>query len=141
MADVKPRTRVPVCLVLVVLLGLAVAAGCSTDRGDASAAPPMGVRTVRRVTLHRDVPAAADPTVAADLRDGRLHAVAFASSTAARRTAELYGPLPPGLLVVAMGRRTVLACEETGIRVDAVADEPGIAGLVTAVCRLAAPPA
>ncbi len=105
----------------------------------ASAAPPMGVRTVRRVTLRTDVPAAADPAVAADLRDGRLHAVAFASSTAARRTAELYGPLPPGLLVVAMGRRTVLACDEAGIRVDAVADEPGIAGLVTAVCRLMAP--
>ncbi|ADP84266.1 uroporphyrinogen-III C-methyltransferase [Pseudofrankia inefficax] len=106
----------------------------------ASAAPPMGVRTVRRITLQTDIPAEPDPSVAADLRRGALHAVAFASSTAARRTAELYGPLPPGLLVVAMGRRTVLACEETGIRVDAVANEPGIAGLVTAVCGLVAPP-
>jgi uroporphyrinogen III methyltransferase/synthase len=37
-----------------------------------------------------------------------------------------------------MGRRTVLACEQAGLRVGAVADEPGIAGLVTAVCRLLA---
>lgn len=105
----------------------------------AAAAPPMGVRTVRRIALQTDVPAAPDPAVAADLRRGALHAVAFASSTAARLTAELYGPLPPELLVVAMGRRTVLACEETGIRVDAVADEPGIAGLVSAMCRLVSP--
>jgi uroporphyrinogen III methyltransferase/synthase len=99
----------------------------------------MGVRTVRRITLQTDIPAEPDPAVIADLRRGALHAVAFASSTAARHTAELYGPLPPGLLVVAMGRRTVLACEQTGIRVDAVANEPGIAGLVTAVCSLVTP--
>jgi uroporphyrinogen III methyltransferase/synthase len=103
----------------------------------ATAAPPMGVRTVRRITLQADVPAEPDPAVAADLSRGALHAVAFASSTAARATAELYGPLPDGLLVAAMGRRTVLACEQASIRVDAVAAEPGIAGLVTALCRLA----
>lgn len=106
----------------------------------AAAAPPMGVRTVRRITLQTDIPAQADPMIAHELRRAALHAVAFASSTAARVTAELYGPLPPGLLVAAMGRRTVVACREAGIRVDAVADEPGIAGLVTALCRLAAPP-
>jgi len=102
----------------------------------AAAAPPMGVRTVRRIALQEDVPARPDPVVADDLRRGALHAVAFASSTAARVTAELYGPLPPGLLVAAMGRRTVVACREAGIRVDAVADEPGISGLVTAIVRL-----
>jgi uroporphyrinogen III methyltransferase/synthase len=103
----------------------------------AAAAPPMGVRTVRRITLQTDVVADPDPTIATELRDGAVHAVAFASSTAARATAELYGPLPEGVLIAAMGRRTVLACQESGIRVDAIADEPGIAGLVTAVCRLA----
>lgn len=104
----------------------------------AAAAPPMGVRTVRRVTLQTDIPAERDPAVARDLADGALHAVAFASSTAARVTADLYGPLPEPLLVAAMGRRTVVACQQSGIRVDAIADEPGIAGLVTAVCRLTA---
>ncbi|ONH29871.1 uroporphyrinogen-III C-methyltransferase [Pseudofrankia asymbiotica] len=104
----------------------------------AAAAPPMGVRTVRRITLQTDIPAEPDPMIAEELRRGTLHAVAFASSTAARITADLYGPLPPGLLVAAMGRRTVVACGQAGIRVDAVADEPGIAGLVAALCRLAA---
>jgi uroporphyrinogen III methyltransferase/synthase len=135
LATVRSSAEVRVAHVLVTeipVTGLKVAV-C------ASAAPPMGVRTVRRITLQTDVPAEPDPAVAADLRRGTVHAVAFASSTAARVTAELYGPLPPGLLVAAMGRRTLLACEEAGIRVDAVADEPGIAGLVTAICRLAGP--
>jgi uroporphyrinogen III methyltransferase/synthase len=105
----------------------------------AAAAPPMGVRTVRRIALQTDVPAEPDPAVADELRRGALHAVAFASSTAARVTADLYGPFPDDLLVAAIGRHTVAACRRAGIRVDAVADEPGIAGLVAAVCRLAAP--
>ncbi|ART72435.1 hypothetical protein BTO20_31230 [Mycobacterium dioxanotrophicus] len=42
MAAVRPRARVPVDFVLVVLLVLAtVASGCSADGGDASAAPPI----------------------------------------------------------------------------------------------------
>ena len=135
LATVRSSAEVRVAHVLVTeipVTGLKVAV-C------ASAAPPMGVRTVRRITLQTDVPAEPDPAVAADLRRGALHAVAFASSTAARVTAELYGPLPAGLLVAAMGRRTLLACDEAGIQVDAVAEEPGIAGLVTAICRLAGP--
>ncbi|MBX6389178.1 MAG: uroporphyrinogen-III C-methyltransferase [Frankia sp.] len=104
----------------------------------ATAAPPMGVRTVRRVTLATDVPAEPDPAVAQGLADGGLHVVAFASSTAVRMTAELYGPLPARLLVAAMGRRTAEACGRVGIRVDQVAAEPGIAGLVAAVCRAVA---
>ncbi|MBL7496054.1 uroporphyrinogen-III C-methyltransferase [Frankia sp. CNm7] len=105
----------------------------------AAAAPPMGVRTVRRITLQTDIPADPDAAVADDLRRGALHAAAFASSTAARMTAHVYSPLPAGLLVAAIGRRTVAACREAGIRVDAVAAEPGIAGLVAALCQLVAP--
>ncbi|MDT3438609.1 uroporphyrinogen-III C-methyltransferase [Pseudofrankia sp. BMG5.37] len=133
LANVRPSAQVQVAHVVVTdipVTGLRVAV-C------AGAAPPMGVRTVRRITLQTDVPAERDPMIAEELRRGALHAVAFASSTAARITAELYGPLPPGLVVAAMGRRTVVACRQAGIRVDAVADEPGIAGLVTAICRLA----
>ncbi|WP_322753687.1 uroporphyrinogen-III C-methyltransferase [Frankia sp. Cas3] len=74
-----------------------------------------------------------DPRIAEELYHGDLHAVAFASSTAARATAALYGPLPPGILVVAMGVRTVTACQRAGLRVDAVATEPGIYPLAAAV--------
>ncbi|WP_322748795.1 MULTISPECIES: uroporphyrinogen-III C-methyltransferase [unclassified Frankia] len=80
-----------------------------------------------------DVEAEPDPRIAEELYHGDLHAVAFASSTAARATAALYGPLPPGILVVAMGVRTVTACQRAGLRVDAVATEPGIYPLAAAV--------
>ncbi|WP_239394000.1 uroporphyrinogen-III C-methyltransferase [Frankia sp. CiP3] len=84
-----------------------------------------------------DVDADPDPRIVEELRHGDLHAVAFASSTAARATTALYGPLPAGMLVAAMGERTVTACQRAGLRVDAVAAEPGIhllaAAVVTAV--------
>ncbi|WP_322759595.1 uroporphyrinogen-III C-methyltransferase [Frankia sp. Cr2] len=86
-----------------------------------------------------DVEAEPDPRIAEELRHGDLHAVAFASSTAARATAALYGPLSQGILVAAMGARTVTACQRAGLRVDAVATEPGIyplaAAVVTAVTK------
>ncbi len=80
-----------------------------------------------------DVDADPDPRIAEELRHGDLHAVAFASSTAARATTALYGPLPAGMLVAAMGERTVTACQRAGLRVDAVATEPGIHPLAAAV--------
>ncbi len=83
--------------------------------------------------VEADVEAEPDPRIAEELRHGDLHAVAFASSTAARATAALYGPLPPGILVVAMGVSTVTACQRAGLRVDAVATEPGIYPLAAAV--------
>ncbi|WP_322780836.1 uroporphyrinogen-III C-methyltransferase [Frankia sp. Cas4] len=83
--------------------------------------------------VEADVEAEPDPRIAEELYHGDLHAVAFASSTAARATAALYGPLPPGILVVAMGVRTVTACQRAGLRVDAVATEPGIYPLAAAV--------
>ncbi len=80
-----------------------------------------------------DVEAEPDPRIVEELRHGDLHAVAFASSTAARATAALYGPLPAGILVAVVGGRTAAACQRADIRVDAVASEPGIYPLAAAV--------
>ncbi|MGF7234482.1 MAG: uroporphyrinogen-III synthase, partial [Frankia sp.] len=104
----------------------------------ASAPIPVGALTRRRITLLTDTVTRPDPAVADQLRHGDLHAVAFASSTAARATAENFGPLPAGLLVAAMGDRTASACARAGIRVDAVATEPGIYPLADAVVGLLA---
>jgi uroporphyrinogen III methyltransferase/synthase len=95
--------------------------------------PAGGPWTPRRVPLLTDVTADPDPRIADELRHGDFDIAAFASSTAARSTAELYGPLPPDLLVAAMGRRSAQACEAAGMRVDIVPAEPGVRPLATAV--------
>ncbi len=100
--------------------------------------PADGPWTPRRVPLLTDVTADPDPRIADELRHGDFDVAAFASSTAARSTAELYGPLPPDLLVAAMGRRSAQACEAAGIRVDIVPAEPGVRPLAAAVADFVA---
>ncbi len=102
-----------------------------------SASPPAGVRAVRRVPLVRDQLADADAAIAEQVRCGGFDVVAFASSTAASATAQLYGPLPRGLRVAAMGRRTAGACRDAGVAVDALAEHPGIFALADAVIAAA----
>ncbi|MCM3885013.1 uroporphyrinogen-III synthase, partial [Frankia sp. R82] len=94
--------------------------------------------SVRRMTLLADVNAEPDPRIAEELRHGDFDVAAFASSTAVRSTAQLYGPLPPDLLVAAMGRRSAEACEAAGIRVDIVPAEPGVHPLAAAVADFVA---
>ncbi|MCK9874788.1 uroporphyrinogen-III C-methyltransferase [Frankia sp. Ag45/Mut15] len=103
-------------------------AGAEPDLG-----PAEHAWSVRRLTLLTDVAAEPDPRIAEELRHGDFDVAAFASSTAVRGTAELYGPLPPDLLVAAMGRRSAQACEAAGIRVDIVPAEPGVHPLAAAV--------
>ncbi len=100
--------------------------------------PAGGPWTPCRVPLLADVTADPDPRIADELRHGDFDVAAFASSTAARSTAELYGPLPPDLLVAAMGRRSAQACEAAGMRVDIVPAEPGVRPLAAAVADFVA---
>jgi uroporphyrinogen III methyltransferase/synthase len=102
-----------------------------------SASAPPGARTVRRVPLTCDALADADAGIAEQLRHGDVDVVAFASSTAASAMARLYGPLPARLRVAAMGPRTAAACRDAGLRVDAVAEHPGIHPLADAVVTAA----
>ncbi|EYT90219.1 uroporphyrinogen-III C-methyltransferase [Frankia casuarinae] len=98
-----------------------------------AADPPDAVCSLRRVPLLTDVTAEPDPRIAEELRHGDFDVAVFASSTAARGTAEIYGPLPPDLLIAAMGRRSALACAAAGMRVDIVPTEPGVHPLAAAV--------
>ncbi|WP_462183500.1 uroporphyrinogen-III C-methyltransferase [Frankia sp. AgKG'84/4] len=116
--------------------GLAVGSPRSDGRvlvAGAAEAPTSGDWSVRRVALLTDMTAEPDPRIADELRHGDFDVAALASSTAARGTAELYGPLPPDLLVAAMGRRSAEACEAAGLRVDIVPAEPGVRPLAAAV--------
>jgi len=87
--------------------------------------------------LYRTVPAPApDPEGARLLRAGSMDAIAFASGSAARGFAALFGPEAAGLagraLVACMGRTCAGDARAAGLRVDAVADG-GLSELVEAL--------
>ena len=87
--------------------------------------------------LYRTVPATtADPEGARLLREGRIDAIAFASGSAARGFAGLFGPEAPGLsdraLIACMGRTCAADARAAGLHVDAVADG-GLPELVEAL--------
>src|SRR3954469_25001159 len=78
------------------------------------------------VPLYRTVPVtAADPGAAALLRAGRIDAIAFASGSAARGFAALFGTEAPSLAaasrVACMGETCAEAARAAGLPVDAVA--------------------
>jgi len=84
-----------------------------------------GARVVA-VPLYRTVPAKlADEAAAALLRAGRIDAIAFASGSAARGFASLFGPeaktLAASSRTVCMGETCAAAARDAGLRVDAVA--------------------
>ena len=82
---------------------------------------------VAAVTLYRTVPAvSAEPNGERLLRAGGLDAIAFASGSAARGFAELFGPEAAALaapaVVACMGTTCATDARGAGLRVDAVAD-------------------
>jgi uroporphyrinogen-III synthase len=95
-----------------------------------------GARVVAPI-LYRTVSAsAADPEGARLLREGRIDAIAFASGSAARGFAALFGAEAPALSgaarVACMGRTCARDARVAGLRVDAVADG-GLPELVEAL--------
>jgi uroporphyrinogen-III synthase len=82
---------------------------------------------VSAVTLYRTIPASrVAPEAAAPLRAGSIDAIAFASGTAARGFAALFGAEAPSLaapaVVACMGKTCAADARGAGLRVDAVAD-------------------
>jgi uroporphyrinogen III methyltransferase/synthase len=82
---------------------------------------------VAAVTLYRTVSQATpDPGAERALRDGRVDAIAFASGSAARGFADLFGTEAPGLArtcrIACMGRACAEEARARGLPVDAVAD-------------------
>lgn len=87
------------------------------------------VRTYRTV-----LPAGSARDVIDEVRAGAVDVLTFASPSAVRNTAEMVGlPLPPGVAVACIGPVTARAARELGLRVDIVAVEHSIPGLVAAI--------
>jgi uroporphyrinogen-III synthase len=93
--------------------------------------------SVSAPALYRTVPAsAAEPEGERLLREGRIDAIAFASGSAARGFAALFGDdasrLSGGALIACMGRTCAADARAAGLRVDAIA-EGGLLELVEAL--------
>ncbi|HMM41081.1 MAG TPA: uroporphyrinogen-III synthase [Thermomicrobiales bacterium] len=105
---------------------------------------PDGLRAagaaVEVVHTYRTVlPAGSAKNVIEEVRAGMVDVFTFASPSAVRNTAELVGlPLPPGVAVACIGPVTARAARELGLRVDIVAADHSIPGLVAAIVAWAA---
>jgi uroporphyrinogen III methyltransferase/synthase len=90
--------------------------------------------TVDVLTVYRTVRAEPDPDELARVRDGRVDAITFTSSSTVTNFCDLAGPLPdPQPLVVSIGPVTSATARERGLRVDAEADPHTVDGLVAAL--------
>jgi uroporphyrinogen III methyltransferase/synthase len=96
------------------------------------------------VTAYRTLPAGADPDGLAALQDG-VYAVTFTSGSTAVNFATLVRTagrdpfrLPGDPLIVCIGPKTAAAAQEAGFRVDRVADEYTLEGLVSALTGVTA---
>jgi uroporphyrinogen III methyltransferase/synthase len=110
----------------------------------AAAGPELGLGLreagawVDDVVVYRTEPAAFDaPVLLAALEEGSLHALTFASPSAARSFAAGMGPdgmaTARRVVVAAIGRVTASALAQLGLPADAVAESPEPAALVRAL--------
>jgi uroporphyrinogen-III synthase len=67
------------------------------------------------------------------LMSGDVDALAVPSSGTAAALAQIAAQLPAATRVAVMGERTAAAAAQAGLRVDGIAREPGIDGLVAAI--------
>ena len=89
---------------------------------------------VEEVTAYRTVRAAPPaPELKAAVRDGGFDAVVFTSSSTVRNLVALTGKPAASTLVAAIGPQTAATAAELGLRVDAVATIPSVAGVAAAL--------
>jgi len=94
---------------------------------------------VEDVTAYRTVRAAPPPAdVREGIKGGRFDAVVFSSASTVRNMVGIAGKPHPDTIIAAIGPATVAACEEHGLRVDAVSERPGMIDLVDALADFAA---
>ena len=93
--------------------------------------------TVDILDLYETVPGDPDPTQLDAVRHGDADAITFTSSSTVTNFLELLGGVPdPQPAVVAIGPVTAETAREAGLRVDAVAGEHTIDGVIQAVVDL-----
>jgi uroporphyrinogen III methyltransferase/synthase len=88
---------------------------------------------VEVLPLYRTRPVPPDPDALGRVRDGRVDAITFTSSSTVTNFVDAVGVLDPQPLVVSIGPVTSAAVRDRGLRVDAEADEHTIDGLVAAL--------
>jgi uroporphyrinogen III methyltransferase / synthase len=94
--------------------------------------------TVEVLPVYATRPAPPDPDVVAALRDGRVDAVTFTSSSTVTNFCDAVGPLEHPPLVVSIGPVTSGTARERGLPVDAEAREHTIDGLVARLVEVLA---
>jgi uroporphyrinogen-III synthase len=89
---------------------------------------------VREVTAYRNLPAGKDSLGAAVVASGRFDVVTFTSASTVRNFLAIAGPPEDlGGAVACIGPVTAEAARSAGLKVDVVAEEHTVAGLVRAV--------
>jgi uroporphyrinogen-III synthase len=103
---------------------------------------PDGLRvagaSVTVLPVYRTVPAEPDADVIAQLRRGEIDIVTFTSSSTVRNLIRMLdndARILNGSVVACIGPVTAATARESDIRVDVVADEHSIQGLVEAICQ------
>ena len=96
--------------------------------------PPHGAAATRLPMTWEPLP---PPDAALHaVQSGDIDAIALPSSGTAAALGVLATRLPAATRVVAMGERTSEAARQAGLRIDGVADRPGVEGLVRALTAL-----
>lgn len=123
-----------------------LARGCAVDRVSAydTVDWPAGEEALEESAAAPPAPLDAPEQLAAEPADGGARAVVLSSPSTARRFLARCAPLPPDLLLAAIGDSTAGELAALGRPADAVAAEPtpaGIAEALSAAMSMDAPPA
>ncbi len=93
---------------------------------------------VEDVTAYRTVRAAPPPAdIRGDIKQGMFDAVVFTSATSVRNMIGIAGKPHATTVIAAIGEATAAACEEHGLRVDAIASSPTFAAVAEALAGFA----
>lgn len=92
---------------------------------------------VEAVVAYRTVGVPVEPSVVADVAEGRVQAVLVTSGSVAEQVQKQLGPIPDGTLVVCIGPQTAKDARAIGLRVDAIADERTAESLIEVLVRSA----
>ncbi len=92
---------------------------------------------VEAVVAYRTVGVPVEPSIIADVAEGRVKAVLVTSGSVAEQVKKQLGPIPEGTLVVCIGPQTAKDASAIGLRVDAIADERTAESLIEVLVRAA----
>ena len=92
---------------------------------------------VESVIAYRTVGVPVEPSIRADVAEGRVQAILVTSGSVAEQVQEQLGPVPDTALVACIGPRTAADARAVGLRVDLVAEDPSAASLIRSLVSAA----